>query len=106
LINITAKFKLQRFYTIFEEKYPEKRWITVCLAVPAKVLEIKGDKGIVDFGGIRREVNLSLVDNVKIGDYVLIHVGFAIQKIEKKEAEETLKIWQEMTELLKEDFRA
>jgi len=72
----------------------------MCLAVPAKVLEIKGDKGVVDFGGIRREVSLSLIDNVKVGDYVLIHVGFAIQKLERKEAEEILKLWQEVSEAL------
>ena len=72
----------------------------MCLAVPAKVLEIKGDKGVVDFGGIRREVNLSLIDDVKVGDYVLIHVGFAIQKLERKEAEEILKLWQEVSEAL------
>jgi len=72
----------------------------MCLAVPAKILEIKGDKGIVDFGGIRREVSLSLVENVKAGDYVLIHVGFAIQKLERKEAEEILKLWKEVSEAL------
>jgi len=72
----------------------------MCLAVPAKVLEIKGDRGVVDFGGIRREVSLSLIDDVKVGDYVLIHVGFAIQKLERKEAEEILKLWQEVSEAL------
>ncbi|MHA1721644.1 MAG: HypC/HybG/HupF family hydrogenase formation chaperone [Candidatus Baldrarchaeia archaeon] len=72
----------------------------MCLAVPARILEVKGDKGIVDFGGIRREINLSLVDNVKVGDYVLVHVGFAIQKLERKEAEEILKLWREVSEAL------
>ncbi|MCD6164552.1 MAG: HypC/HybG/HupF family hydrogenase formation chaperone [Candidatus Odinarchaeota archaeon] len=72
----------------------------MCLAVPAKILEIKGDKGIVDFGGIRREVSLSLIDNIKVGDYVLIHVGFAIQKLERKEAEEILKLWREVSEAI------
>jgi len=72
----------------------------MCLAVPARILEVKGNKGIVDFGGIRREINLSLVDNVKVGDYVLVHVGFAIQKLERKEAEEILKLWREVSEAL------
>ncbi len=72
----------------------------MCLAVPAKVLEIKGDRGIVDFGGIRREVSLSLIDDVKVGDYVLIHVGFAIQKLERKDAEEILKLWREVSEAI------
>ena len=75
-------------------------WSIMCLAVPARILEVKGDKGIVDFGGIRREINLSLVDNVKVGDYVLVHVGFAIQKLERKEAEEILKLWREVSEAL------
>ena len=72
----------------------------MCLAVPAKVLGIKGDRGIVDFGGIRREVSLSLIDDVKVGDYVLIHVGFAIQKLERKEAEEILKLWREVSDAI------
>jgi len=72
----------------------------MCLAVPARILEVKGDKGIVDFGGIRREINLSLLDDVKVGDYVLVHVGFAIQKLERKEAEEILKLWREVSETL------
>jgi len=72
----------------------------MCLAVPAKVLEIKGDRGVVDFGGIRREVSLSLIDDVKVGDYVLIHVGFAIQKLERKDAEEILKLWREVSEAI------
>ncbi|MEM2145737.1 MAG: HypC/HybG/HupF family hydrogenase formation chaperone [Candidatus Jordarchaeaceae archaeon] len=67
----------------------------MCLAIPAKVLEIHGEKAIVDFGGIRREAWITLVDNVKIGDYLIIHTGYAIQILDKKEAEETLKLFNE-----------
>lgn len=64
----------------------------MCLAVPARVVEVNGDLARVDFGGgVIREVNVSLVD-VKIGDYVLVHAGYAIQVLDEGEAKETLEI--------------
>lgn len=62
----------------------------MCLAVPMKLLKARGDVGIVEISGIEREVCLSLVPDAKIGDYLLIHAGFAIGIIDEKEAEETL----------------
>ena len=59
----------------------------MCLATPGRVLEIRGETGTVDFNGVIRKTNLSLVD-CKKGDYILDHVGFAIQKIDKKQAKE------------------
>jgi len=71
----------------------------MCLAIPAKVLEVHGNKARVDFGeGVVREINVSLVD-VKEGDYVLVHAGFAIHVLDKEEAEQTLKLWEEMLAL-------
>lgn len=67
----------------------------MCLAVPGKVLEINDSFGIVDFNGIKREVRLDLVD-VKIGDYVIVHTGFAIEKMDEKDALESLGIWKEL----------
>lgn len=67
----------------------------MCLAIPAKVLEIHGEKAVVDFGGVKREAWITLVDKVKIGDYLIIHTGYAIQILNKKEAEETLKLFNE-----------
>jgi hydrogenase expression/formation protein HypC len=68
----------------------------MCLAIPAKVMTLDGIKAQVDFGkGVLREVNVSLVD-AKVGDYVLIHAGYAIQLVEEKEALETLKLWSEL----------
>lgn len=68
----------------------------MCLAIPAEVKEIKGTNAIVDFGGgVTREVNISLVD-VRIGEYVLVHVGYAIQVIDREAAQETLKLWDEL----------
>jgi hydrogenase expression/formation protein HypC len=69
----------------------------MCLAVPARVIEVDGDLAKVDFGGVVREVNISLVD-VKVGDYVLVHAGYAIQVIDEREAEETLALWREILE--------
>ncbi|KYC46007.1 MAG: hydrogenase assembly chaperone [Candidatus Methanofastidiosum methylothiophilum] len=67
----------------------------MCLAVPGKVIEIKDTVGIVDFNGVKREVRLDLVD-VKIGDYVIVHTGFAIEKMDEKDALESLDIWKEL----------
>ncbi len=70
----------------------------MCLAIPAQVLEIIGYEAVLDFGGVKRRANISLLENVKIGDYVIVHVGFAIQKLDNKEAEESLKYWKESLE--------
>ena len=70
----------------------------MCLAIPAKVVKIQNGKAEVDFGeGILREVDVSLVE-VKIGDYVLVHAGYAIQVLSREEAEETLRLWRELLE--------
>lgn len=68
----------------------------MCLAIPMKLIEVEGDKGIVELSGVKKEVSLYLLDNVKKGDYLIIHAGFAIQKLDEKEARETLKIWEEI----------
>ena len=77
----------------------------MCLAVPAKIKEIKGDSGVVDFGGVTREISLGILNGVKKGDYVLVHAGFAIGKVDKKEAQDTLKLLYELHEASKEDFK-
>jgi len=70
----------------------------MCLAIPAKVMEVQGDVAKVDFGeGVLREVNVMLVD-AKIGEYVLVHAGYAIQVIDRKAAEETIRLWNEILE--------
>ena len=68
----------------------------MCLAIPAKVIEIHGDTAKVDFGaGTIREVNVSLVET-KIGEYVIVHAGYAIEVLDQKAAEETLTLWNEI----------
>ena len=70
----------------------------LCLAIPAKVLEVNGDVAKVDFGqGVAREVNVMLVD-AKVDEYVLVHAGYAIEKLNQKAAEESLKTWREILE--------
>lgn len=70
----------------------------MCLAIPARVINIKEDKAQVDFGeGVLREVNVALVD-AKVGDYVLVHAGYAIQVLSEKEAQETIQLWNQILE--------
>ena len=72
----------------------------MCLAVPGKVLEIKGTLAKVDFGhGTVREVDVSLVD-VAVGQYVLVHTGYAIQIMDKEEARASLDLWKDILERL------
>jgi hydrogenase expression/formation protein HypC len=70
----------------------------MCLAIPGKIVNLDKNKeySLVDYGeGTKRKINVSLVD-VKIGDYVLVHAGFAIQVLDEKEAKETLNLFREM----------
>lgn len=69
----------------------------MCLAVPGLILDIQGDQAEVDFGGVARRANVSLVD-VSVGDYIIVHAGYAIQKLSPEDAKETLALWDEMLE--------
>jgi len=76
----------------------------MCLGIPAKLVEIEDSTaGKVEIGGIRRRINLSLVEDVRIGDYVIVHAGFAITKLDKEEAEETLKILRELAQEIEDE---
>ena len=68
----------------------------MCLAVPMKIVEIKGDGGFVESSGLKRTANFSLIKNPKIGEYVLLHAGFAIERVKEKEAQKTLKILRDL----------
>ncbi len=74
----------------------------MCLAVPGKVLEIDGDYAKVDFGGVTRRVGISLLEAVTTEDYVIVHAGYAIEILNKQEAEERLKLFEELAESLEE----
>lgn len=71
----------------------------MCLAIPGRITSIDGSMAYVDFGdGTKREVNISLVD-VKVGQYVIVHAGFAIEILDEEAAKETLKLWDEILSL-------
>jgi len=68
----------------------------MCLAIPGKIKSIKDNIAVVDFSGLKREVGLHLIPDAKVGGYVLVHAGFAIQTLDKKEAKIRLKLFKEM----------
>jgi len=70
--------------------------IKMCLAIPMKILKIEGDKAIVSSGGVQRSIGINFLKGPKIGDYVIVHAGFAIEKLDTVKAEETLKILEEL----------
>jgi len=68
----------------------------MCLAIPARVVEIDAnDQAIVDLGGVRKDVSLALVEDVQVGDYVIVHVGYALTRLDPEEAEKTLALMAE-----------
>ena len=71
----------------------------MCLSIPAKIDSIDGEMAMVSIGGVTYKASLQLLDDAKVGDYILLHTGFAIQKISPEEAEETLNIFKEFEEL-------
>ncbi len=76
----------------------------MCLAIPARIVEVHGDAAKVDFGeGVLRDVNVALV-KANVDDYVLVHAGYAIQVLSREEAQQTLQLWEEILNM--EDSRA
>jgi hydrogenase expression/formation protein HypC len=71
----------------------------MCLAIPSKIVKIEDKIGVIDVEGVQKEVSLLLIEDPRIGDYVIVHAGFAIQKIDEAEANESLKILREMASL-------
>ena len=71
----------------------------MCLAIPVKVVAVGHDEtAIVDLGGVRKEISLALLTDVQVGDYVILHVGYALSKLDPEEAEKTLALFAEMNE--------
>jgi hydrogenase expression/formation protein HypC len=71
----------------------------MCLGVPVRIVEKHGSVGIAEYKGIRREIGLDLVDQVQPGDWVILHAGFAIQKIDQEEAQKTIRLFEELDSL-------
>lgn len=72
----------------------------MCLALPVKVVQVglgaTGESALVDLGGIQKEISVELLDDVQVGDYVILHVGYALSKLDPEEAERTLALFSEM----------
>lgn len=66
----------------------------MCIAVPVEIIEIYENEALINFMGVKRRVDTSLIEDVTLGDYVLIHAGCAIEKLNKEEAKETLKLFE------------
>lgn len=70
----------------------------MCLSVPAKIIEIEGEAAMVSIGGSILKIGLQLVDDVSIGDYVLVHTGFALEKVNEDEALEQLRMLKDLAD--------
>lgn len=73
----------------------------MCVAVPMKVVEVSEFSLVAEIDGVRREASRMTLDDVKVGDYVMIHAGFAIEKIDPEAAEETLRLMREIVDFEK-----
>jgi hydrogenase expression/formation protein HypC len=72
----------------------------MCLAIPARIEELTTPgNAIVNLGGVRKEISLALLDDAAVGEYVIVHVGYALQKLDQEEAEQTLALFAEMGQL-------
>ncbi|RBQ23424.1 hypothetical protein ALNOE001_10060 [Candidatus Methanobinarius endosymbioticus] len=77
----------------------------MCIAAPAQIVEIREEEkiGFVDFGGVKQQVKLDLVDEIEEGKYVLVHAGYAIEVIDDQAAKESLEAWDELLDILDEE---
>ncbi len=77
----------------------------MCIAAPAQVIEINREDNLLvaDFGGARQQAKLDLLPEVEVGDYVLIHAGYAIEKLSEEAAKESLEAWEELLDVLEEE---
>lgn len=72
----------------------------MCLALPARIVKLRENElGVVDLGGVSKEISLALVEGVQVGDYVIVHVGYALSKLDTEEAEATLRLFAELGEM-------
>jgi len=75
----------------------------LCIAAPAQIIEIKDNVATVDFGGVRQQAKLDLVEDANVGRYVLVHSGYAIEVLSDEEAQESLEAWDELLKIMEED---
>lgn len=70
----------------------------MCLAIPARLVEAEGERGVIELGGVVREISLVLLPEASVGDYLLVHAGYALQKVDEAEAEETIRLLGEIAQ--------
>lgn len=75
----------------------------MCLAIPSKIVEINNNMGTIDVAGVQREASLLLLEDPQVGDWVIVHAGFAIQKVDEAAAQESLRYLREAAQLLVDD---
>ncbi|KZX17184.1 HypC/HybG/HupF family hydrogenase formation chaperone [Methanobrevibacter filiformis] len=77
----------------------------MCIAAPAQIVELNSEEkiGFVDFGGVRQQIKLDLVDGIELGKYVLVHAGYAIEVLDDQAAKESLEAWDELLDILDEE---
>ncbi len=68
----------------------------MCLAVPMKLSKIQGTRGLVEIGGVQREVGLELIENAQVGDYLIVHAGYAIEILDRTEAKHTIELLRQL----------
>jgi hydrogenase expression/formation protein HypC len=71
----------------------------MCLAVPMKLIKRDGDIGVVELGGVKREISLMLLSDAKVDEYLIVHAGFAIQRLDEQEAHKTLELLSQMNDI-------
>ena len=73
----------------------------MCLAVPLKLIEINGKEAVAEAMGMKRSVRVDFIDKPQLGDYVIVHAGFAIERLPEKQALDDLEVWEEIGDALK-----
>ncbi len=76
----------------------------MCLAVPMKLIKREGDMGVVELGGVTREISLMMMPDAQVGEYVIVHAGFAIQRLDEEEAKLTLELFRQMGDYPEEEL--
>ena len=77
----------------------------MCLAIPTRILSIEDQQGVVELGGVRRTISLVLTPEARVGDYAIVHTGFAINILDEEDAQETLRLFEEMAALDQESSK-
>jgi len=77
----------------------------MCLAIPMKVITVSGNEAVAEVGGAEYQANLTILPDIKIGEYIIVHAGFAIERLDEESALETLQIWQDIAEFDQEKQR-